>query len=149
MRIIVLMLIMNARISRLIDLHLTCMETKQLPNLLCWVETEHKNWWSDWLMIFVSTIIKSLYHDGLLNQSVAVFTHVLQDLVRSIVAGCGGGLGGHSQRVDQSLGGEQSNSHSSWQSCLRLSWQTMGSWPRLILWNVTQTYLRMIASDVR
>lgn len=48
-------------------------------------------------------MIKSLYHDGLLNQSVAVFTHVLQDLVSSIVASCGGGLGGHSQWVDQSL----------------------------------------------
>lgn len=64
-------------------------------------------------MKFLSTIIKSLYHDSLLNQSVAVFTHVLQDLVGSIVAGGGGGLGGHSQRVDQSLEGEQSNRHSS------------------------------------
>lgn len=71
-------------------------------------------------MKFVSTMIKSLYHDSLLNQSVAVFTHVLQDLVSSIVAGCGGGLGGHSQRVDQSLEGEQSNSHSSWESCFHV-----------------------------
>lgn len=60
-------------------------------------------------------MIKSLYHDGLLNQSVAVFTHVLQDLVSSIVAGCGGGLGGYSQWVDQSLevNREQCNNHSS------------------------------------
>ena len=48
-------------------------------------------------------MIWSLYHHGLLNQSVAVFTHVLQDLVSSIVARCSGGLGGHSQRVDQCL----------------------------------------------
>lgn len=40
--------------------------------------------------------IKSLYHDGLLDQGIAVLTHILQDLVGSIVAGCGGGLGGHS-----------------------------------------------------
>lgn len=44
-----------------------------------------------------------MYHDGLLDQSVAVFTHVLQDLVSSVVSGCGGGFGGHSQWVDQSL----------------------------------------------
>lgn len=43
---------------------------------------------------------KSVYHDGLLNQSVAVFAHILQDLVSSIVAGRGGGLGGDGQWVD-------------------------------------------------
>lgn len=32
-----------------------------------------------------------------------MFTHVLQDFVSSIVAGGGGGLGGHSQWVNQSL----------------------------------------------
>lgn len=48
-------------------------------------------------------MIKSVYHDGLLDQSVAVLAHVLQDLVSSIVAGCCCGFGGHSQRVDQSL----------------------------------------------
>lgn len=52
-----------------------------------------------------SSIIQRLYHDGLLNQSVAVLAHVLQDLVGSIVAGGGGGLGGHRERVDQGLEG--------------------------------------------
>lgn len=52
---------------------------------------------------YMYDMLQSLYHHGLLDQSVAVFTHVLQDLVSSIVAGCGGGLGGHSQGVDQSL----------------------------------------------
>lgn len=53
--------------------------------------------------MWVKLNISDCYHHGLLNQSVAVFTHVLQDLVRSIVAGCGGRLGSHSQWVDQSL----------------------------------------------
>lgn len=41
-----------------------------------------------------------IYHDGLLDQSVAVLTHVLQDLISSVMAGGGGGLGRHGQRVD-------------------------------------------------
>lgn len=52
-------------------------------------------------------MMKSLYQDGLLHQRVAVFTHVLQDLVCSIVSGGGCGLGGHSERVDQSLEGNR------------------------------------------
>lgn len=55
------------------------------------------------LLRFFLSRIKCVYHDGLLNQSVAVFTHVLQDFVSSIVAGGGGRLGGHSEWVDQSL----------------------------------------------
>jgi len=43
------------------------------------------------------------YHNGLLDQGVAVLTHVLQDLVGCIVAGSGGGLGGHSKWINQSL----------------------------------------------
>lgn len=41
-----------------------------------------------------------IYHDGLLDQSVAVLAHVLQDLISSIMAGGGGRLGSHGQRVD-------------------------------------------------
>lgn len=44
--------------------------------------------------------INFIYHDGLLDQSVAVLAHVLQDLVSSIMAGGGGRLGSHGQRVD-------------------------------------------------
>lgn len=59
-------------------------------------------------------MIQCLYHHGLLNQSVAVFTHVLQNFVSSVVACRGGGLGGHSQWVDQSLeeNGEESSNES-------------------------------------
>lgn len=81
-------------------------------------------------------MIKFLYHDGLLNQSVAVFTHVLQDLVSSIVAGCGGGLGGHSQRVDQSLEVNNPTITHHWQYRSKLP-QEMSSWFCFKLWNAS------------
>lgn len=43
------------------------------------------------------------YHHGLLDQRVAVLTHVLQDLVGCIVTGCGGRLRSHCQGVDEGL----------------------------------------------
>ena len=49
------------------------------------------------------------HHDGLLHQSVAVLTHVLEDLVGSVVPGGGGGLGRHGQRIDQSLRNKTAN----------------------------------------
>lgn len=54
-------------------------------------------------LIKTEKLVKCQYHDGLLHQCVAVLAHVLQDLVGGVVPGRGGGLGGHSQRVDQSL----------------------------------------------
>lgn len=78
--------------------------------------------------------MKRLYHDGLLNQSVAVFTHVLQDLVSSVVAGCGGGLGGHSQRVDQSLEVNNPTITHHCQYGFKLL-QEMSFWFSVILWN--------------
>lgn len=43
------------------------------------------------------------YQHGLLYQSVAVFTHVLQDFVGCCLAGRNVRLGGHSKGVNQGL----------------------------------------------
>lgn len=49
------------------------------------------------------------HHHGLLDQGVAVLTHVLQNLVGCVVAGCGCGLRSHSQGVDEGLRQTQRN----------------------------------------
>lgn len=43
------------------------------------------------------------HHHGLLDQGVAVLTHVLQNLVGCVVPGCRGRLRSHCQGVDEGL----------------------------------------------
>ena len=43
------------------------------------------------------------HHHGLVDQTLAVLLHLVQDLVGGVPPGCSVGLAGHSQRIDESL----------------------------------------------